>query len=79
MVKKTVKFVTPGQILSFCKAYQKMKSDIDVKDVSDKRVVIDGKSLMGMMTIQMGMPMHLVVNGEDEGLTDRYFGNFELH
>lgn len=34
---------------------------------------------MGMMTIQMGMPMHLVVNGEDEGLTDRYFGRFELH
>ena len=56
-----------------------MKSDIDVKDVSDKRVVINGKSLMGMMTIQMGMPMHLVVNGEDEGLTDRYFGRFELH
>lgn len=30
MIEKKIKFVTPEQIMSFCAACQKMKSDIDV-------------------------------------------------
>lgn len=51
MIEKKIKFVTPEQIMSFCAACQKMKSDIDVVNISNRHVRIDGKSIVGLMTI----------------------------
>ena len=45
MIEKKIKFVTPEQIMSFCAACQKMKSDIDVVNISNRHVRIDGKLL----------------------------------
>ncbi|HJA67014.1 PTS HPr component phosphorylation site [Lachnoclostridium sp. An169] len=78
MVEKKIKFVTSGQLMSFCKICQKMKSDIDVADMSNRNFIIDGKSLLGLMSIKLGLPMRLIVNGEDEELAHQYFTNYEF-
>ena len=72
MIEKKIKFVTPEQIMSFCAACQKMKSDIDVVNISNRHV----RSIVGLMTIKLGMPMLLLVNGEDEGLVEEKFSSF---
>ena len=55
-----------------------MRADIDVTDMSNRNFLIDGKSLLGLMSIKLGLPMRLVVNGEDEELANEYFTNYEL-
>ena len=78
MVGKKIKFMSSGQLMNFCKVCQKMKSDIDVTDMSNRNFRIDGKSLLGLMSVKLGLPMRLMVNGEDEELTEQYFANFEM-
>ena len=78
MVEKKIKFMSSGQLMNFCKVCQKMKSDIDVTDMSNRNFRIDGKSLLGLMSVKLGLPMRLMVNGEDEELTEQYFVNFEM-
>lgn len=76
MVERKIKFVTSGQLMSFCDTCQKMKSDIDVTDLSNRNFRVDGKSILGLMSIKLGMPMKLVVEGEDEEKADEYFANY---
>lgn len=78
MVEKKIKFVTPGQLLSFCAACQKMKSDIDVVQMTNRYDRIDGKSIVGLMTVKLGFPMLLHVSGEDEGLAQEYFSKYGI-
>lgn len=78
MIKKRIKFMTSGQLMSFCNICQKMKSDIDVTDITNRNFRIDGKSLLGLMSIKLGLPMRLVVTGEDEELAHQYFVNYEM-
>lgn len=65
MVEKKVKFMSAGQIMTFCNTCQKLKSDVDVTDMANRNYIIDGKSLMGLMSIKLGLPMRVVVNGQD--------------
>ena len=78
MVEKKIKFTTSGQIMSFCNICRKMRADIDVTDMPNRNFRIDGKSLLGLMSIKLGLPMRLVVNGEDEELANEYLTNYEL-
>ena len=78
MIEKRIKFMTSGQLMSFCNICQKMKSDIDVTDITNRNFRIDGKSLLGLMSIKLGLPMRLVVTGEDEQLANQYFVNYEM-
>ncbi len=78
MVEKKIRFASSGQLMSFCNTCQKMKSDIDVTDMSNRNFRIDGKSLLGLMSIKLGLPMRLIVSGEDEDLAHQYFTNFEM-
>ena len=78
MIEKKIKFMTSGQLMSFCNVCQKMKSDIDVTDITNGNFRIDGKSLLGLMSIKLGLPMRLVVTGEDEELAHQYFENYEM-
>ena len=78
MIEKRIKFMTSGQLMSFCNICQKMKSDIDVTDITNRNFRIDGKSLLGLMSIKLGLPMRLVVPGEDEELAHQYFVNYEM-
>ena len=78
MIEKRIKFMTSGQLMSFCNICQKMKSDIDVTDITNRNFRIDGKSLLGLMSIKLGLPMRLIVTGEDEELAHQYFMNYEM-
>ena len=78
MIEKRIKFMTSGQLMSFCNICQKMKSDIDVTNITNRNFRIDGKSLLGLMSIKLGLPMRLVVTGEDEELAHQYFVNYEM-
>ena len=78
MIEKRIKFMTSGQLMSFCNICQKMKSDIDVTDITNRNFRIDGKSLLGLMSKKLGLPMRLVVTGEDEELAHQYFVNYEM-
>ncbi len=78
MVEKKIKFITSGQVMNFCDMCQKMKSDIDVTDMANRNFRIDGKSILGLMSIKPGLPMRLVVSGEDEELAHEYFTKYEF-
>ena len=78
MVEKKINYITSGQLMSFYDICQKMKSDIDVTDMSNRNFRIDGKSILGLMSIKLGLPMRLVVNGEDEDLAHEVFTNYEF-
>ena len=78
MVEKKIKFITSGQLMSFCDTCQKMKSDIDVTDMANRNFRIDGKSILGLMSIKLGLPMRLIVDGEDEELANEYFTKYEF-
>ena len=78
MVEKKVKFMSAGQIMTFCNTCQKLKSDVDVTDMANRNYIIDGKSLMGLMSIKLGLPMRVVVNGQDEEEANECFSNYEL-
>lgn len=62
--------------MSFCSTCQKMQSDVDVVNISNRHIKIDGKSIVGLMTIKLGMPMLLVVNGMDESLAEEKFAAY---
>ena len=57
---------------------QKLKSDVDVTDMANRNYIIDGKSLMGLMSIKLGLPMRVVVNGQDEEEANECFFNYEF-
>ena len=78
MVEKKIRFATSGQLMSFCNTCQKMKSDIDVTGMSNRNFRIDGTSLLGLISVKLGLPMRLVVSGEDEELAHQYFMNLEM-
>ena len=78
MVEKKVKFMSAGQIMTFCNTCQKLKSDVDVTDMANRNYIIDGKSLMGLMSIKLGLPMRVVVNGQDEEEANECFSNYEF-
>ena len=63
MIKMNVKFETPEQLVEFSRMCQKVEADIE--DTAHK-LIIDGKSVMGMMTVTLNQKMIFVVDGSDE-------------
>ena len=47
MVQRNIRFMTTGQLMTFCNVCQKMNADITVKDVTG-RFEIDAKSIVGL-------------------------------
>ena len=56
MVKMNVKFETPEQLVEFLRMCQKVEAD----------TLIDGKSVMGMITVTLNQRLIFVVDGSDE-------------
>ena len=76
MFEMKVRFATPGQIKSFCSVCQKMTSDIDVVNVENPYDRIDGKSIIGLMTLELDVPLLLQVSGDDEESAAEIFSEF---
>ncbi len=64
MVKINVKFETPEQLVEFSRMCQKVEADTLIEDTVHK-LIIDGKSVMGMMTDASNQRLIFVV-GSDE-------------
>ncbi len=77
MIEKTICLKTAQQIVSFYEAGQKLISDIDVVHSKNRRYHIDGKSLLGLMSLDISQPLCLIISGEDEQLAEQYFSSFE--
>lgn len=76
MTEMKIKFTAPEQIKSFCVMCQKMKSDIDVVNPVNVYDRIDGKSIIGLMTLDMDVVLLLQVNGDDEESAEQIFSEF---
>lgn len=76
MFEMKVRFATPGQIKRFCSVCQKMTSDIDVVNVENPYDRIDGKSIIGLMTLELDVPFILQVSGDDEESAAEIFSEF---
>lgn len=64
MIKMNVKFETPEQLVEFSRTCQKAEADTLIEDTAHK-LIIDGKSVMGMMTVTLNQKMIFVVDGSD--------------
>ena len=64
MIKMNVKFETPEQLVEFSRMCQKVEADTLIEDIAHK-LIIDGKSVMGMMTVTLNQKMIFVVDGSD--------------
>ncbi len=51
---------------------------MDVMDMSNRNYQIDGKSLLGLMSVKLGLPMRVVISGSDEELAEQYLGKYEF-
>ena len=78
MFEMKVRFATPEQIKNFCSVCQKMTSDIDVVNVANPYDRIDGKSIIGLMTLELGAPLFLQIHGEDEESAGEKFSEFAV-
>lgn len=77
MIELKIKFTSSDQILHFCDKCQEMKSDIDVTELTNRNRVIDGKSLLGLMSIELGRTMRLLIDGDDEEKARELFAEYE--
>jgi len=73
MIEKKIKLMSSGQILSFCKACQKLESDVDVTDMSNRNYQIDGKT-----GTWLPYDSEVVISGSDEELAEQYLGKYEF-
>lgn len=73
MTERKIQFSDMEDILQFCTLCKGMKADIDVKQGNKW---IDGKSLLGLMSLDVGQNLQMVVYGEDGENVDRHFENF---
>lgn len=77
MIKMNVKFETPEQIVEFSRMCQKVEADTLVEDTAHK-LIIDGKSIMGMMTVTLNQKMILVIDGPDDENVRQIFEKYQM-
>ena len=77
MIKMNVKFETPEQIVEFSRMCQKVEADTLVEDTAHK-LIIDGKSIMGMMTVTLNQKMIFVIDGPDDKKVRQIFEKYQM-
>ncbi len=78
MIKKMIRFSNSDQIIECCQSCQAFKSDIDIHSSKGFRTCIDAKSLLGMMSLNPGTSLHLLIDGEDEKAVAEKFLAYEV-
>lgn len=77
MIKMNVKFETPEQIVEFSRMCQKVEADTLIEDTAHK-LIIDGKSIMGMMTVTLNQKMIFVIDGPDDKKVRQIFEKYQM-
>lgn len=78
MVERRIQFQSPDEIVEFCTICQGLEADVDVKGMELRNIQIDGKSLMGLLTIPLGEKLRMCVDGEEENQVDEYFSGYYI-
>lgn len=78
MFEMKVRFTEAEEIKSFCALCQKMTSDIDLVSLENPYDRIDGKSIIGLMTLELNVPLLVQIHGEDETCAGEKFSEFAL-
>ena len=66
MIKQHVKFITTVQLMNFYNTCRGFDSEVNVRDIENKRLDVNGKCLQDMMSVQLGLPVCMVIHGSDE-------------
>lgn len=66
MIKKTIEFENPEQVVQFCEICRGMQSDVDVTEPDKRWNRYDGKSILGLLSIGLDKKLQLEINGADE-------------
>lgn len=57
--------LTQDDLIRFVDIANHYKSDIDVNSVGNRRIVIDGKSLLGMVNLDLSKPLEVRIISDD--------------
>ncbi|GAA0797768.1 HPr family phosphocarrier protein [Clostridium sp. AF19-22AC] len=73
MTTRNIQFSNMEEVMDFCSVCKNIKADIDVRH---KNKWIDAKSLLGLMSLDLGEKLELVVYGEETENVDKYFSGY---
>lgn len=73
MTTRNIQFFNMEEVMDFCSVCKNIKADIDVRH---KNKWIDAKSLLGLMSLDIGEKLELVVYGEETEDVDKYFSGY---
>ncbi len=71
--ERTVRFKDMEELKKFAALCQRMEADIDIEK---KNIIIDAKSLLGLISMGLNQEMKLVVFDCDKEEVDRKFSQF---
>lgn len=72
MTEREIQFFAMEEMIKFSRICSKMDYDVDLRY---KKSRIDAKSILGLLSIDLGEKVKLVVHGQGEEI-DRYFREF---
>lgn len=70
MATRNIQFSNMEEVIEFCSVCKKIEADIDIRH---KNKWIDAKSMLGLMSLDLGEVMELVVYGKEQSEIDDYF------
>lgn len=69
MIKTKIKLTTLSDISEFMKITTKINDDIDI---CKGRYIVDGKSVMGVFSLDMSDPVDLYIHSDDKELLELF-------
>ena len=73
MVKRKVKLVNISDVESFNAIYSKFDCDMDL---SSGKYYVNAKSIMGIFSLDLDLPLELMADTEDEAAVEEAFREF---
>ena len=68
-----IRLTTAEEVREFVRAARKCEFDVDI---SYGRAVVDGKSIMGIFSLDLDLPLELMADTEDEAAVEEAFREF---
>jgi len=69
-----LKFNSVNDVQDFCKIASKIDVDVDVRSF-DRRHTVDGKSIVGMMSLDLSQPVNVELYSDDDRIRDQFIMN----
>lgn len=63
-------YITTENIKQYINIVQKLDYDIDISPKNNKRIMIDGKSVMGILSLDLSKPLVLTAHTSEDNISD---------